>query len=65
MSLSDSHLSMRPLSLDLLFTQLGYIIMICLTKCLSWLVGVHSRSHSSDYIYTGMSLLFYYSKDVI
>ena len=42
MVLSDSQLSMIPLCLELLFTLVDYIFVICLTKCLSWLVGVHS-----------------------
>ena len=65
MLLSNSQLSMRPLCSDLLFTLVDYIFVICLTKCLSWLVRVQSRSHSSDCIYTVISLLFYCSKDVI
>jgi len=40
MLLSDYQLSMRPLSLDLLFTPVGYICVICLMKSLSWLVWV-------------------------
>jgi len=41
---SDSHISMRSLHLIMLFTHVGYMSMICLTKCLSWLVGVWLRS---------------------
>ena len=36
----DSHISMRSLHLIMLFTPVGYMSMICLTKSLSWLVGV-------------------------
>jgi len=40
MVLSDSQLSMIPLCLQLLITHVGYTFAICLTKCLSGLVGV-------------------------
>jgi len=33
-------ISIRYLRLTLLFTLVGYMLMICLMKCLSWLVGV-------------------------
>ena len=65
MFLSDSQLSMRPLCSDLLFTPVDYIFVICLTKCLSWLVVVQLSSYLSVFIYIVISLLFYYSKDVI
>ena len=39
MVLSNSQLSMRPLCSELLFTPVDYIFVICLMKCLSWLVG--------------------------
>jgi len=65
MLLIDSHLSMRPLCLDLLFTPVDYIFVICLTKCMSWLVGFKSRSNSSNCIFTVISMLSYYSEGVI
>ena len=36
----DSQISMRSLHLILLFAHVGYMLMICLTKFLEWLVGV-------------------------
>lgn len=42
MLLSDSQMSMRPISSNLLFKPIDYIIVTCLMKCLSWLVGVES-----------------------
>ena len=44
MLLSNSQISMRPLCSDLLFTPVDYIFVTCLTKCLSWIVGVQSRT---------------------
>jgi len=44
---NDSHISMRYIHLILLFTPIGYMLMICLMKCLSWLVGVWLRSCST------------------
>ena len=43
MILSDSHISMRPLCSYMLFKPVDYIFVTCLTKCLSWLVGVQCR----------------------
>ena len=40
MLLSDSQISIRPLCLILLFTPLDAMFVTCLTKFLSWLVGV-------------------------
>lgn len=37
MLLSDSYISMRPLWLNILFTPVDYIFVICLTKCQCWL----------------------------
>jgi len=65
MVLNDSQLSMRPLCLDLLFTPAYYIFLIFLIKFLSWLVGVQSRSYSSNCISTIISMLSYCSKGVI
>ena len=65
MLLSDSQLSMIPLCSDMLFTPVDYIFVICLTKCLSWLVGVQSRSYSSNFFLVDISLLSYYYEDVI
>ena len=39
MALSDSKLSMKPICSELLITHVDYTFVICLTKCLSWLVG--------------------------
>jgi len=39
---SESQISMRPLCSALLFRPIDLIFVICLTKCLSWLVGVQS-----------------------
>jgi len=46
---SDSQISMRSLHLIMLFTLVGYMSMTCLTKCFSWLVGVHV--HISQILY--------------
>jgi len=45
MLLSDSQINMRSLWLDMLFTPIDYIFVTCLTKLLSWLVGVQSRPY--------------------
>ena len=65
MLLSDSQMSMRPLCLYLLFSSVDYIFVICLTKCLSSLVGVQSRAGSSICICIIISLLSFCSKGVI
>ncbi len=57
MLLNDSQMTMGPLCLELLFTPVDYILMICLTKWLSWLVGVNSRACSSICIYIIISLI--------
>ena len=49
--LSDSKLCMRPLCSELLFTPVNYIFVMCLTKWLSCLVGVQSRSSTSIFLY--------------
>jgi len=41
---SDFEISMRSLHLTLLSTHVDYMSMICLTKFLSWIVGVQLRS---------------------
>jgi len=48
MLLNDSHMSMRHLCLNILFTLEDYIFVTCLTKCLSWIVRVHSRAYLSN-----------------
>jgi len=53
---SDSQVSMRSLYLILLFTLVGYMLMICLTKCLSRLVGVWLLSCSTYYFCIIISL---------
>jgi len=65
MLLSDSQMSMRPLCLDLLFTPVDYIFLICLMKCLSWIVGVLSRDFLSNCICIIIPLLSLCSKGVI
>jgi len=65
MSLRDSQQSMRPLCSDLLFTPVDYIFVKCLTKCMSRIIGVQSISYSSNFIFTVISLLYYYSEGVI
>ena len=62
---SDSQISMRPLCLNLLFTYVDYIFVICLTKHMSWLVGVWLRASSSIYICIIVSLLSLYSEGAI
>jgi len=59
MVLSDSQISMKSLCLILLFTLLDYKFVICLTKCLSWLVWVWLRVCSSTFFSIIVSLLFY------
>lgn len=65
MVLSDSQISMKSICFYLLFTPVDYIFVICLTKCLSWLVGVLLRACSTNWFCIIISLLFYYSEDVI
>ena len=48
MVLSDSQICMRSIHLIMLFTPVGYMLMMCLTKCLSWLVGVWLWSCSTS-----------------
>lgn len=62
---SESQISMRPICSDLLFTLVDYIFMTCLTKCPSWLVGVQSRSYSSNCISTIIYMLSYYYEGFI
>lgn len=40
--LGDSHISMRPLCLDMQSWPIDYMFSMCLTKCLSWLDMVRS-----------------------
>ena len=47
---SDSQINMRTLCLNILFALVDYIFVICLIKCLSWLVGVQSIPCSSNCI---------------
>lgn len=54
----DSQISMRSLHLILLFTSEGYMFMICLMKCLSWLVRVSLRSWSTICFCIIISLYF-------
>jgi len=54
---NDSLISLRSLPLIMLFTPVDYMSMIFLTKCLSWLVGIHSRSLTSIYFSTFISML--------
>jgi len=56
---SDSQISMKSIHLILLFTPVGYMLMICLTKCLSWIVGVWLRSGSTYCFGIIVSLYFY------
>jgi len=62
---SDSQISMRPLSLNMLFTLVDHIFMICLTKFMSWLVGLQLRICSSIYICIIISLLYFCYEGVI
>ena len=64
MLLSDSQIIMRPLYSNLLFKPIDYIFATCLTKCLSWLVGVQSSPYSSNYICIIILLLPFTSKSV-
>jgi len=50
MPLSNCEMSMRPLCSNMFFKHVYYIIMTCLTKFLSWLVGVQSSPCSSNCI---------------
>jgi len=54
----ESHISMRPICSDLLFTLVGWIFTKCLKKYLSWLVGVQWRSWTSMFFSTIISMLF-------
>ncbi len=65
MILSNSQLSMRPLCSKLLITLVEYTFAICLMKCLSWIVGVQSRSWTSFYFSTVLSMLFYWSEEMV
>ena len=56
---------MRPICLDMLFTPVDYIFVICLRKFLSWLVGVQSRACLSNFICNIISFLSFCSEGVI
>ena len=62
---SDSQVSMSPLCLNMLFTLVDYIFMTCLTKRLSWVVGVWLRACLGIYICIIVSLLSLCSEGVI
>jgi len=65
MLLSDSEISMIPLCLNLLLTPVDYIYVICLKKCLSWLVWVQSKACSSNCICIIIPLLYLCSEGAI
>lgn len=65
MLLNDYQISMRPLCSDRLFKPVDYIFVTCLTKFLSWLVGVQSIPCSNNYICILIMLLSFSSKSVI
>ena len=65
MVLSDFQISMISLCLIMLFASIDYMFVICLAKFLSWLVGVWLRACSSIFFSIIISLLFYYSRDVM
>lgn len=65
MILSDFQLGMRPLCSKLLFRPVDYIFAICLTKCMSWLLGVKWRSWTSICFSTVISMLFYWYEDMV
>ena len=65
MVLSDSQLSLRPLCTKLLITHIDYTLAICLTKCLSRLLGIQSRSWKSIIFSTIISMLFYWYKEMV
>ena len=65
MVLSNSQLSMRTLCLKLLITPVDYTFAICLTKFLLCLVGVQSRSWTSIYFSTFISMLFCWSGEMV
>jgi len=62
---NDSQMSMRPICLDLLFTPVDYILVICLMKCLSWLVGVQTIPCSSNFICIIIPFLSFCSEGII
>jgi len=61
---SDSHISIRSLHLVLLFTHVDYMSMICLTKCMPWLVGNQLRSWTSICFSTFISMLLYWFEEM-
>ena len=65
MALRDSQISTRSLFLKLLFTPVDYMFVICLAKCLSWLLRVWLRAYSTIWFCIIVSLLFYCFEDVI
>jgi len=65
MLIIDSQVSMRPLCLDMLFTPVDYIFVICSMKYLSWLVGVQLSPCSSNFICIIIPLLYFISEGVI
>lgn len=65
MVLSDSQLSMRPLCSELLIAPIDYTFAICLTKCMSWLVGAQSSFWKCIFFSTVISILFYGSKEMV
>ena len=65
MVLSDSEISTRSLCLNMLFTPIDYMFVICLAKCMSWLIGVWLRACSTNYFFIIVSLLFYCFEDAI
>jgi len=65
MVLRNYQISMRLLCLNMLFTPIDCIFVICLKKLLSWLVGVRLRACSSIYFFIIVSLLSYCSENVI
>ena len=58
MVLIDSQISMRSLFLNMFFTSIDYMFVICLTKFMLWLVGVWLRVCSTNCFCIIVSLLF-------
>ena len=65
MLLNDSQIIMRPICSDLLFKPVNYIFVTCLTKCMSWLVGVHSSPYSSACFYIVIPVSCFSSESVM
>lgn len=66
MLLRYSQISMRHLCSDMLFKLIDYILVTCLTKCLSWLVGVQlSPCSTRNWIYIIFVLLSFIPEGVI